>query len=157
MRVRELPSGEWSKLTEQDAAFLRTMRPEDVAMFVTEDDSGKILAHMAVFRAPHFESFWIDPENYGNPGVTRGLLKAAGDKAREWNPAWVMANAAPGPMTDTLERLGGQWLPVHTYIVALEDQWPRFRREALGAHSEGTTSLRRRSEATQEEVLCRPS
>lgn len=116
--ARILPREEWDRLPEDVAAFCATLNPEDVAPVVVED-AGVIVARLLVMRAPHLESFWIAPEYAGNAGVTRALLRGATEQALQWGPTWVMANAEPGAMCDTLERLGGQWLPVHTFMLPL--------------------------------------
>ena len=116
MKVRILPPEEWGRLPEDVAAFCATLRPEDVAPVVVED-SGVIVGRLLVMRLPHLEDWWLAKEHYGNAGVTRALLQAAMAKAQEWGSANVMANAEPGPMCDTLERLSGNWLPVHTFML----------------------------------------
>lgn len=118
--ARILPPEEWDRLPEDVALFCTTLRPEDVAAVVVEDE-GVIVARMLVMRAPHWEAFWMADEAAGNAGITRALLRAATEKAREWGSTWIMANAAPGPMAKTLERLGGEWLPVHTFMLPTKE------------------------------------
>ena len=118
--ARILPRDEWHRLDEEARALYETMAPEDVAVVVVED-GGAIVARMAVLRVPHWESFWMADDRVGNAGVTRALLRAATEKVKEWAPNWFLANAEPGPMTDTLKRLGGQWLPIHTFMLPLEE------------------------------------
>ena len=117
--ARILPPEEWHRLDDETREFYETMAPEDVAVVVVEMD-GAIVARLAVLRVPHWESFWMAPEKAGNAGVTRALLRAATEQARKWAPNWIVANAEPGPMTDTLKRLGAQWLPVHTFMLPLQ-------------------------------------
>lgn len=124
--ARILPPGEWGRLPEDVAAFCASLNPEDVAPVVVEDE-GVIVARMLVIRAPHWESFWMADEAQGNAGITRALLRGAIAQAQKWAPNWVIANAETGPMCDTLERLGGQWLPVHTFML------PTTRLEMEGA------------------------
>ena len=162
MKVRILPPEEWGRLPEDVAAFCATLRPEDVAPVVVED-SGVIVGRLLVMRAPHLESWWVADEHFGNAGVTRGLLRGAMEKAREWGGGWVMANAEPGPMCDTLARLGGDWLPVHTFMLPqrLEIEGAECRREYSSqeqrplCRSAATTATW--SEETGEEVsACHP-
>lgn len=119
MSARILPREEWDLLDEETVDFCLTLNPEDVAVVVVED-SGVIVARMVVARAPMWEKFWMASSAKGNAGITRALLRAANEKAAEWSPHWLIAHAEPGPMGDTLERLGGQWLPVHTFMLSTQ-------------------------------------
>lgn len=114
--VRQLPPEEWFRLPPDVRTFCGTLRPEDVAPIVVEDE-GVIVGRVLLMRAPHMEAWWVAPEKYGNAGVTRALLRAGFAKGREWGSSWVMANAEPGPMSETLSRLCGDWLPVHTFML----------------------------------------
>ena len=118
MTTRILPREEWPRLDPEQVAFYETMAPEDVAVVVVED-AGMIVARMAVIRVPHFESFWIADHAKGNAGVTRSLLRFATKQARKWAPNWIMAQAGNDEMCATLERLNGQWLPIHTFMLHL--------------------------------------
>jgi len=116
MSARILPREEWYRLDAESVAFFETIGQDDLACIVVEDGDA-IVARMAVMRVPHFERFWMAPEVVGNAGITRALLRAATEKAAEWAPFWFYANADNDTMCDTLERLGGQWLPIHTYLL----------------------------------------
>lgn len=124
MRTRILPREEWSRLDPAATAFYETMAPEDVAVVVVEEDEG-IVARMAVIRVPHFESFWMASHVEGNAGVTRSLLRAATKQARKWAPKWILANAENDAMCKTLERLNGEWLPIHTFMLSLNRKQER--------------------------------
>lgn len=119
MKIRVLPPEEWDRLPEDVRAFCATLAPGDALPIVAED-SGVIVGRVVVMRAPHIESWWVATGYYGNAGVTRGLLRTALSQAKEWGSSWAMANAEPGPMTKTLERLGGEWIPVHTFMLPAE-------------------------------------
>jgi hypothetical protein len=114
--VRVLPPEEWDRLPEDIARFCGTLSQDDVFPLVYED-SGVIVGRVLLMRAPHLEAWWVAPERYGNAGVTRALLRESLGLARSWGAKMVFANAEPGPMCDTLERLSGQWLPVHTFML----------------------------------------
>lgn len=116
MKVRVLPPEEWDRLPEDVAAFCATLRHEDVAPVVVEDE-GVIVARLLMMRAPHMEAFWIAEEQAGNGGVTRALLRRAMEQGREWGAGWTMANAGDDAMCKTLERLGAEQLWVHTFML----------------------------------------
>lgn len=116
--TRILPREEWDRLDADVRALYDTMSPEDVAVVVAERD-GEILARLAVLRVPHFESVWLAPEAQGNAGITRALLRAATAKACEWAPNWIYANSDNDTTSETLKRLGGTWLPMHTFMLGL--------------------------------------
>lgn len=116
MRTRVLPREEWDRLDAETRTALDTMRPEDVRVVVVERE-GRIVARMAVLRIPHWECFWMAPEAVGNAGITRALLTAAREQVEEWSPHWFYANADNDAMQATLSRLGGEWMPFHTYML----------------------------------------
>lgn len=118
--TRELPKAEWHRLDDESRTFFETVHEQDIAVFVAERD-GEIVGHMAVIRAPFFERWWVAPDHFGNAGVTRGLLRAGTEKAREWAPHWVMAHGNE-QMTETLKRLGGIWMPMHTVALPLHEE-----------------------------------
>ena len=117
--TRTLPREEWHRLPQETQDFLHTMNPEDVAVKVVEE-GGEIVARMTVMRVPHWESFWMAPERLGNAGVTRALLIAAREQARQWAPYWFYANADSDATMKTMERLGGVWMAMHTYLVPFQ-------------------------------------
>jgi hypothetical protein len=114
MSARVLPPEEWSRLGEERAAFYSSVNPEDVRVVVVEDE-GEIVATMAVMRMTHWECYWQAPETAGNAGITRALLRGAAAEAEKFAPHWYLANSDSEEMNDTLRRLGGEFLPVHTY------------------------------------------
>lgn len=116
--ARILPCEEWDRLG--DAADLyRTMNPDDVAVIVAEN-GGAIVARLAVLRVPHFESLWLAPEAVGNAGIARALIRAGFAKAAEWAPLWLYANADSEKTCATIERLGGVWMPMHTFALRID-------------------------------------
>ena len=142
--ARILPPEEWHRLDDETREFYETMAPEDVAVVVVEMD-GAIVARLAVLRVPHWESFWMAPEKAGNAGVMRALLRAATEQARKWAPHWIYANADNEATVNSLKRLGGQWMPMHTFLLSLgrmemedacrrlpsqEQQWPHEQQAA---------------------------
>jgi hypothetical protein len=117
--TRVLPPEEWDRIEDPVAlALCKTLDPEDVAVVVVEE-AGVIVARMTVLRVPWLESFWMAPEKAGNAGVTRALLSAASDQAREWAPCWVFAAADCDATRKTLARLGGTELPVVSFMLPL--------------------------------------
>lgn len=115
---RILPREEWHRLDQEAQDLFRSLNPEDVAVVVVED-GGAIVARLGVMRIPHLEGFWMAPEKAGNAGVTRALLRAAFAQAASWAKGWAYANATEDATMKTLERLGGTWIPMHTFMVPL--------------------------------------
>jgi hypothetical protein len=118
--TRVLPPEEWPRLGEQRAAFYSSVNPEDIRVVVVEEGAD-IVAAMAVIRIPHLECFWMAPEKTGNAGVTRALLRGAFDEAKGFAPHWMLANSDSERTSETLKRLGGEWLPVHTYMLKFRE------------------------------------
>ena len=73
-------------------------------------------------RVPHWEWFWMAPEKLGNAGVTSALLRAASAQAAEWSRSWFYANATDEATQNTLKRLGGRWMPMHTFMLPLKGE-----------------------------------
>ena len=119
MIARILPPEEWHKLSVTGMAPMQsTMRPEDVQMIVVEDGD-RIVASMGTYRVTHFEGLWIDPEYRGNPGLGRRLIKAGIEAARKWTDRWVWGCSDTGRMDSIIERIGGNRIPVDSYIIPL--------------------------------------
>ena len=114
--TRVLPREEWHRLGEERAAFYSSVNPEDVRVLVVEE-GGDIVATMAVMRMTHLECFWMAPDKAGNAGVTRALLRGAFEAASGFAPHWILANSDSERTNDTLRRLGGEFLPVHTFMM----------------------------------------
>ena len=116
--ARVLPREEWGRL--EDAGLFTTLRPEDVAVVVVEDE-GEIVASLGVLRAPMFEGLRMAPGRASHAGVGRMLLRKALDVASEWSPHWTIAHASidEDGVRSMLERIG-QWLPVHTFMIPHE-------------------------------------
>jgi hypothetical protein len=114
--TRVLPREEWHRLGEQRAAFYSSVNPEDVRVVVVEEGE-EIVATMAVMRMTHLECFSMVPEKVGNAGVTRALLRGAFREAAEFAPHWCLANSDSERTNETLTRLGGEFLPVHTFML----------------------------------------
>ena len=49
------------------------------------------------------------------------LLRAAAEQAAEWAPTWIYANASTEDdgVREFLKRIGGWWVPMHTYMLPL--------------------------------------
>lgn len=116
--TRILPREEWHRLDQTARDLGESLNPEDVKVVVVERD-GKILARVSVMRIPQLECLWVSPEAYGNAGVSRALIRAALAEAGEWAKSWVVVNADNDAMCQTIERIGGHYLKVHKYMLAL--------------------------------------
>lgn len=101
-------------------ALFETLNPEDVAVVVVED-GGEIVAQVGVVRAAMLEYLRVSPAAFGNAGIARMLMRGAAEAAAAWTPHWAIAHAAIGGdgIREMLERIGGQWLPVHTFMLPL--------------------------------------
>lgn len=117
--ARILPREEWGRLPDEIVAFLGTMNADDASVVVVEEGR-EIVARMVVMRVPHLESFWMAPDKLGNAGITRALLRGAVTQAREWAPNWIYANADNEETMRTLGRLGGRYMPMHTFLMPLQ-------------------------------------
>ncbi len=117
MNVRVLPPEEWPRLTElQQPQFVEYVQPEDIDVVVVEE-AGKIVATMSVLRAVHIEGTWIDPE-HRNPGVRRGLLRLAGQVARDRGARWAFTGAADEQTKRMLDKHATR-LEMDTYVMSL--------------------------------------
>jgi hypothetical protein len=118
--ARVLPAAEYGRLDALTGLppFAPFFRPEDLEVLVVEDE-GRIVASVAVMRVTHYEGWWIAPEYRGNAGLVRRLMKRAVTVARKWSDGWVWAFADTPLMNDLLARLGGNRLPVETFVLSL--------------------------------------
>ena len=120
MRTRILRPEEWQRLDGQDlSALLPYCEPQNISVVVVEDDAGEILAHVAVLRVTHFEGLWIKPEERGNAGVFRALIRGAYSAPRTWGERWALGGARNGDslMQTLCYRLGGRSLPVEFFAL----------------------------------------
>lgn len=117
MRARALPREEWDRLPDAVRAFAETFHPSDVAVIAVES-GGAIVARMTVYRAPHWESYWMAPEWQGNAGVTRALLRGAYAQSEAWAKEWFLVHADDPETVRTVLRLGGEPLAVETFMVS---------------------------------------
>ncbi len=110
---------EWSKLdVTQSLQIGPTLRPEDVQVVVVEDGD-RIVSSMVVMRVVHLESLWIEEKHRGNPSVARKLMKKAIEAARVWSSTWVWGCSDTDRMDSIIKRVGGQRIPVDSYIIPL--------------------------------------
>lgn len=117
MRARTLHPDEWECLEHSDlSALLPHVRPEDFEAVVVEDDAGSVVGTLGLVRAAHYEGLWIAPEHRANPAVARLLLREA--RRMLERERWVFAFAASDEMKGLVPRLGGQQLPVESYVIA---------------------------------------
>ena len=119
MRARILSPNEWDKINAPDLPdLLRFCNPKDVAVVVVEKD-GEIVASVMVMKVTHFEGLWIKPEERGNAGVLRSLLRQAYaiplSRAEHW--AFGGAEKSDARMDTLCRKLGGRELPMRLYAI----------------------------------------
>lgn len=128
MRTRILPAEEFAKLADVEMPVLHPyVPPRDIDVVVVEDDAGKVIASMNVFRATHFEGAWIAP-GHRTAGVTRALLRMVNALAAARGASWVFATAEHGDarMLKVLDRLKGVQMPVEMVVLPVGgEEWLR--------------------------------
>lgn len=120
MRVRILRPEEWHRInTPGLPAMLVYTEPQNISVVVVEDDAGEIVASVCALQVTHFEGLWIKPEERGNAGVFRSLIRQAYEIPRSRKESWVFGGAENGndQMNALCEDLGGQPLPVKFYAM----------------------------------------
>jgi len=105
MRTRILPPSEWAQLNNSE--LMRYVNPDNVSVIIVEKE-GEILASVMVLKVTHFEQLWIKPEERGNAGVFRALIRQAYASARANGERFVLADAADDRMDSICRRLGGK-------------------------------------------------
>lgn len=119
MKARILRPEEWEEINTPDLPeLLKYCNPDDVAVVVVEKD-GRIVASVMVLKVTHFEGLWIKPEERGNAGVFRALIRQA--YALPWTRGeqWALGGAADGDdgMDTLCSKLGGVELPMRFYAI----------------------------------------
>ena len=109
MRARILPPEEWGRLPIHTSAVLDQIPPEDVEVRVVEKD-GEIVGCAARLRLTHLEGAWIAPEERGNAGVGRQLIRAMLESIED--EAMVLAASEDEVIQRLLQRMGALPLPV---------------------------------------------
>lgn len=120
MNARILAPEEWGRLeVEGSPGTLPFVEPSNIAVVVVEDDGGRIRAAVQVLQVTHFEGLWIHPEDRGNAGVFRALIRQAYALPQVRGERWAIGAAANGDgrMDRLCSRLGGQPLPMHLYAI----------------------------------------
>jgi hypothetical protein len=121
MRARILKPDEWGRLPEKSnvPALLPYVEPSNAAMVVVEKGSDEIAACVSVLRVSHFEGLWIRPEDRGNAGVFRALIRQAYALPQVRGERWILgaADLSDDRMDVLCRRLGGCPLPVEFYAM----------------------------------------
>jgi hypothetical protein len=118
--ARIIPPDEWERLSGQALAqtILRYVSPQNTAFVVVERD-GEIVAKLGTHLVTMFEDLWIRPDQRGNPGVMRALVRQAFAIPRERGESWAIA------MSGSVEAAGlfdhvGQAIEATAYAIAIE-------------------------------------
>lgn len=119
MITRVLPPEEWHRASVAGLPLLPGVPEKDVSIVAVESE-GRVVACLTVFKAPHFEGLWIDPE-HRNAGVSRGLMDLAEKVVKSWGNEWVFAAAEDERMRTILGRVGAVKLPIDSYVMSLGD------------------------------------
>jgi hypothetical protein len=99
--------------------MLAYVKAEDAQIAVIED-AGRIVGAWGVFRVTHLEGVWIDPAYRLRPRAVLALKRAALQAAAQWAP-WAWTGAATDAVRRLILKLGGQPVPMESYIVPVED------------------------------------
>jgi len=120
MRARVLEPQEWQRINSPGMpALLAYTEPQNVDVVVVENSSDEIVASVCAMQVTHFEGLWIKPEERGNAGVFRALIREAYSLPKSREERWVFGGAEDGndQMDALCERLGGKALPVKFYVM----------------------------------------
>ena len=117
--ARVLKPHEWQRVETPGSEFLSYATPENVSVIVVEDDEGEIVAHVCAINVTHFEGLWIKPEQRGNAGVFRSLIRQTYDVPRVRGERFVLGDAAEDDprMISVCERLGGKRVGHNFYAL----------------------------------------
>ncbi len=124
MNARILRPEEWQRIKSNGIhKLLAYTEPQNIAVVVVENDEGEIVASVSALQVTHFEGLWIKPEERGNAGVFRALIRQAYALPRVRKEQWVFGGAEDGDdqMGALCERLGGHPLPVKFYVMPVGD------------------------------------
>ncbi len=120
MKARILRPEEWQRINSPGLPeLLAYTEPQNIAVVVVENDDKEIVASVSALQVTHFEGLWIKPEERGNAGVFRALIRQAYAVPRTRKEQWVFAGAEDGndQMGALCERLGGKPLPLKFYVM----------------------------------------
>lgn len=120
MKARILGHEEWGRINSPGLPeLLPFVEPQNIAVVVVEDDEGEIVASVAAMQATHFEGLWIKPEQRGNAGVFRALIRQAYALPRLRGERFAFAGSGIGDegMDSICERLGGRQMPVKFFAL----------------------------------------
>ena len=120
MRVRILGPEEWHRVNASGMdGLLAYTEPQNIAIVAVENDKNEIVASVAALQVTHFEGLWIAPEERGNAGVFRSLIRQAYALPQTRKEKWVIGAAEDGDraMDALCTRLGGRSLPVKFYAM----------------------------------------
>jgi len=122
MKARILEPHEWQRL-ESGGELIKHCDPQNIQVVVVEKD-GQIVASVCLLRITHFEGLWIKPEERGNPGIFRALIRKAYGIPRGRGETWAFGGAEYGDdkMGAICNRLGGNWLPVSFYALPVGEK-----------------------------------
>ena len=124
MNARILRPEEWQRINSPGLPeLLAYTEPQNIAVVVVENDEGEIVASVSALHVTHFEGLWIKPEERGNAGVFRALIRQAYALPQTRDEKWVIGGAEDGndQMGALCERLGGYALPMKFYVMPVGD------------------------------------
>lgn len=98
MNARVITSVEWEQRKPEGLPDSFPADTNDVGVVVVEN-SGEIVATLAVLRVTHFENAWVHPRFRGNAGVLRRLLREAWEIPAKRGERWVLWAAEHGNET----------------------------------------------------------
>lgn len=116
-----LTPADLDRLGDRDlGSLLRYVKPEHAQIVAVEED-GEIAAHVGILQVTHFEGLYIKPEQRGNAGVFRALIRGAFDIPRQRGECWAIgaAEKTDERMETLCRRLGGHELPVKFYAIGV--------------------------------------
>lgn len=125
MILERVPQAQWERLEKARGlpTLLPWTAPEDVSVIAVKDDNGEFVGCVMVQEILHIEGLWVAPKWRGNPGVGRRLMRAALSEAKgRTRSTFAMAEIDPeagNGMREILERVGGERVPVETYLLDL--------------------------------------
>lgn len=114
-----MPPEEWPRVPVPVNGLTAYSAPENIALVVVESDEGEILAACAVLSITHFEGLWIKPEERGNAGVFRSLLRMGYALPQCRGEKWALGGAEDGDerMKGLCHKLGGKELPLKLFAI----------------------------------------
>ncbi len=127
MQARILRPEEWQRINSPGLPeLLAYTEPQNIAVVVVENDDKEIVASVCALQVTHFEGLWIKPEERGNAGVFRALIRQAYAIPRSRGEHFVLAAPDEGDarMASTCSRLGGKLLEGDLHVLPIgESKW----------------------------------